>query len=75
LFNLESNFTDSFLAISIPKDKEGKQQFNICKAMIKSKKWVFEIADNLAEALALLEQYIAAEHHSSTQLEHPPSLM
>jgi hypothetical protein len=55
LFNLESNFTDTFVAISIPKDKEGKEQFNTCKAMIKSKSWVFEIADNLAEAIALLE--------------------
>ena len=59
LMNLESHFTEDFFALVIPKDKHVRDEFNILKAIIKSDKSIFEIAENYDEATTLLNTHIA----------------
>lgn len=55
LINLESNFTEKCFVVIIPIDQAHRERFGILKATIKSDKWVFKLANNTTEAIALLK--------------------
>jgi hypothetical protein len=58
LSNIESNITEEYFAVCVPIDETARERFSIFKSMIKSDKWVLELADNTAEAIALIKQNI-----------------
>jgi len=62
LSNFESNFNEQYFAVVIPLDQAGRDNVNLLKTLIKSDSWVLEFDDNISEAVALIEQNIAAKN-------------
>ena len=48
----------TILYVCVPIDEAARKRFSIDKTMIKSDKWVLELADNTAKAIALIKQNI-----------------